>query len=116
MKVGTCPECNNVGPITPALNARGLCSSCWTAHKKQNESNNINEELTKTDVKKEIRTYMDSTEFKSKIERIVKDRIKNEKELEDKVVDITKNVITQLYKTLWSRRGMWQSQLKNRAN
>jgi len=76
----------------------------------------LNEELTRADVKKEIKTYMDSSDFKSKVEKIVKDRIKNEKGLEDKVIDITKNVITQLYKTLWTKRSMWQGQLKNKAN
>lgn len=78
--------------------------------------NKLNEELTRVDVKKEIKTYMDSSDFKSKVERIVKDRIKNEKGLEDKVVEITKNVLTQLYKTLWSKRSFWSSQLKNKAN
>ena len=78
--------------------------------------NRLNEEMTKSEVKKEINTYMNSSEFKSKVERIVKDRIKNEKGLEDRVVKITKNVITQLYKALWTKRGMWQSQLTNKAN
>jgi hypothetical protein len=59
---------------------------------------------------------MGTTEFKTKIEKIVKDRIKNEKELEDKVVEITKNVITQLYKTLWIKRGFWQSNISNKSN
>ena len=54
----------------------------------------LTEEFTKTDAKTEIKKYIDSSEFKGKIEKIVKDRIKNEKELEDKVVDITKNVLT----------------------
>lgn len=76
----------------------------------------LNEELTKTDVSKEVKVYMDSNEFKSKIEKIVKDRLKNDKELEDKVVDITRNVLTQLYKTLWVRRGVWRSELKNKAS
>lgn len=73
----------------------------------------LDEEVTKSDIKKEIKNFMDSAEFQSKVTKIVKDRIKNEKGLEDKVVDITKNVITQLYKTLWVKRGFWQSQLKN---
>ena len=75
-------------------------------------------ELTKSDVKreakKEITAYMSSSDFKSKVEKIVKDRIKNEKELEDKIVDITKNVLTQLYKTLWTKRGFWKSMLSNK--
>jgi hypothetical protein len=74
----------------------------------------INEDLKKSDIDKGIKTYMDTNEFKSKIEKIVKDRIKNEKELEDKVVEITKNVITQLYKTLWTKRTFWANNLSNK--
>lgn len=76
----------------------------------------INEELKKTDVDKSIKTYISSAEFKDKIEKIVKDRIKNEKELEDKIVDITKNVLTQLYKTLWTKRTFWANNLSNKSN
>jgi hypothetical protein len=76
----------------------------------------INEDLKKSDVDKSIKTYIDTNEFKSKIEKIVKDRIKNEKELEDKVVEITKNVITQLYKTLWTKRTFWSNNISNKSN
>jgi hypothetical protein len=76
----------------------------------------INEELTKADVNKGVETYMGTAEFKAKIEKIVKDRIKNDKELEDKVVEITKNVLTQLYKTLWVKRSFWKSSLSNSGN
>lgn len=75
----------------------------------------LKEELTKSDVKLQIDKYMDSSEFKNKVAAIVKDRIKNEKELEDKVVDITKNVLTQLYKTLWVKRSFWQTPLSNKS-
>lgn len=78
-------------------------------------SKKINENLTKTDVSKEIKVYVDSNAFKDKIEKIVKDRLKNDKELEDKVVEITKNVLTQLYKTLWVKRGMWRNSLSNKS-
>lgn len=76
----------------------------------------IKENMTKSDVSKEIKVYMNSSEFKTKIEKIVKDRLKNEKELEDKIVDITKNVITQLYKTLWTKRATWMNNLTNKSN
>ena len=75
----------------------------------------INETLNKSDVSKEIKVYMDSNTFKDKIEKIVKDKLKNDKELEDKVVEITKNVLTQLYKTLWVKRGMWRNSLSNKS-
>ena len=76
----------------------------------------LNEEFTSTDAKSEISKYMNSSEFKSKVEKIVKDRIKNEKELEDKVVEITKNVLTQLYKALWVKRSVWKTMLSNKGN
>jgi len=76
----------------------------------------IKEELKKTDIEKGVKTYINSAEFKAKIEKIVKDRIKNEKELEDKVVEITKNVLTQLYKTLWVKRGFWKAGLSNKKD
>lgn len=73
----------------------------------------LNEELTKSDIEKGIKTYLDSAAFNSKIEKIVKDRLKNNKELEDKVVEITRNVLTQLYKTLWLKRNTWLNSLTN---
>ena len=38
-----------------------------------------------------------------------------DKELEDMVVDITKNVLTQLYKTLWIKRNFWKTTLTNKS-
>lgn len=81
-----------------------------------NNPKKINEELTKADISKELKVYMDSEVFKSKVEKIVKDRIKNDKYLEDKVVDITKNVLTQLYKALWTKRSFWRDNLNNKTN
>lgn len=81
-----------------------------------NNNKNINENLTNSDVSKNIKVYMDTQDFKNKIEKIVKDRIKNEKELEDKIVDITKNVLTQLYKTLWTKKSFWRDNLSNKSN
>jgi hypothetical protein len=77
---------------------------------------NINEELTDSDLTKRFKIFLDSKEFENKIGKIVKDKLKNEKDLEDKMVEITKNVITQLYKTLWVKRNVWQSSLKNKGN
>jgi hypothetical protein len=81
-----------------------------------NNNKIISENLTKSDISKEVKVYMDSQDFKSKVEKIVKDRLKNEKELEDKIVDITKNVLTQLYKTLWTKKSFWRDNLSNKNN
>ncbi len=72
--------------------------------------------MDKTEVKKEIKIYLDSQAMNDKITKIVKDRIKNEKMLEDKVVEITTNVLTQLYKNLWIKRNFWKTGLTNKSN
>jgi hypothetical protein len=76
--------------------------------------NKLNEEFGKQDVKKEITTFIDSQTFKTKIEKIIKDKLKDNKELEDKMVDITRNVLSQLYKTLWTKRNFWRNQVDNK--
>jgi hypothetical protein len=76
----------------------------------------LNEEFGKKEVTKEITAFIDSSTFKTKIEKIVKDKLKDDKDLEDKIVEITRNVITQLYKTLWTKRGFWRNELKNKAS
>jgi hypothetical protein len=76
----------------------------------------LNEEFGKKEVTKEITAFIDSSTFKTKIEKIVKDKLKDDKDLEDKIVEITKNVITQLYKTLWTKRGFWRNELKNKSS
>lgn len=82
----------------------------------QDNKNYIRENLTKADVSKEFKVYMNSQEFKTKIEKIVQDKLKNNKELEDKVVEITSNVLTQLYKALWVKRGLWRNNLSNKSS
>jgi hypothetical protein len=73
----------------------------------------LSEELTKADVKSEVEKVLKSVDLKDTIARIVKDKLKNDPELEKYIVDINRNVLTQLYKTLWTKRAFWSSSLKN---
>jgi hypothetical protein len=77
--------------------------------------NRLHEELTKSDVKQEIKTVLNSSDLKTKVEDIIKQHLKNNKELDDKIVDIAGNVLTQLYKTLWTKRNFWKSSLSNKT-
>jgi hypothetical protein len=72
--------------------------------------------LTKADVKDEVSSQLDSNPIKKKIEDIITTKIKGNKELEDKIVDITKNVLTQLYKTLYTKKSFWKDNLSNKPN
>lgn len=74
----------------------------------------LKEDINKSDITKEFKKSLDGSDFKRKVEKIVLDRLKNEKMLDDKIVDITKNVLTQLYKQLWTKRAFWKSGLTNK--
>ena len=76
----------------------------------------LHEALTKTDVKDEVVNVISSAELQKKIEKMVADKIKNDKALEDKVVEISRNVLTQLFKALWTKRSLWKSGLSNKAS
>jgi hypothetical protein len=57
-----------------------------------------------------------SSDLDKKIEDIVKKKIKSDKDIEKYMVEVIKNVTVQLYKTMWTRRNFWTSELKNSAN
>ena len=77
----------------------------------------INEALTKTDekdierlVKKAIKD-----ELEGKIEKLVKDQLKD-KATEKLIIQVVKNAMSSLYKTLWIRRAAWLSGVENKEN
>jgi hypothetical protein len=90
------------------------------------EKSNINEALSPSDksdikvmIKKEIKDFLDITrgsQFETKVKDIVKDSLKTNKDFENKVVEITRNVLVQLYKQLWTRRSFWANDLRNSPN
>lgn len=83
----------------------------------------LNEELSSSDkndiksmVKKEIKDFLTlsrSIDFEKKVETIIKNKIKSDKDVEKYIVDVTRNVLVQLYKNLWLRRNFWSNDLKN---
>lgn len=87
------------------------------------DNNVLNEALTASDksdikavVKKEIKDYLEnarSIELETKVGEIIRKKLKNDKENEKYLVELTRNVLIQLYKNLWTRRNFWSSDLKN---
>jgi hypothetical protein len=78
------------------------------------------QELTRGDVDsiatKAIKTFLSgsrSPALESNIKIVVRDMMKSDKETTDKIVEVAKNVIIQLYKALWTKRSFWISDLKN---
>ena len=71
--------------------------------------------MSNGDIEKKLKEFLNSKELEKKIQSSVDKEVKSDKELEKFVVEITKNVLTQLYKTMWTRRGFWTTNLKNKA-
>lgn len=79
-------------------------------------SNLIKEELKKSELDAHMTKVMSSKDFKDAVTKIIKDRVKNDSALEDRVVEISKNVLTQLFKTLWVKRQTWSGGLSNKSS
>ena len=78
------------------------------------------EQLSKSDVeqiaKKAVKSYFESgrnIEFENKVKSVVHQMVKSDKAIETAVVEITKNVLIQLYKALWTKKTFWTSDLRN---
>lgn len=77
--------------------------------------NKLNETFSKTEkdeINKETTAFISSKDFEKKIEKIITQKLKNNKELEDKITEITKDVITKVYKALWQKASFWKSAIK----
>lgn len=90
------------------------------------DENLLSEGLTANDkneikslVKKEIKDFLDmtrSSDLERKVGDIIKNKLKNDKDIEKYLVDLTKNVLIQMYKNLYTRKSFWVSDLKNSSS
>mgnify|MGYP003638146963 CR=1 FL=1 len=78
----------------------------------------LNEELTRADkaeikriAKAEFESMLNTSDIKSKIERIVKNQLRKDKPTQKEVAKISQKVLVQFYKTLWTRRSFWANKL-----
>lgn len=85
--------------------------------------NEATETIDKSDIKaiikKEVKDFLvnsNSSDLEKKIERMVAEAVKTNKDVEKHIVEITRNVMVQVYKNLWTRRSFWASDLKNSSN
>lgn len=77
----------------------------------------LNESLTKSD-EREIERIVRVTikdELEKKVEKMVRAELKG-KATERMVVEIIKNAMSSLYKTMWMRRATWLSGIENKQN
>jgi hypothetical protein len=62
--------------------------------------------------KKEIKDFMDSTQATRIVVKMIQDEL-GTKRIDDKIVDLSTKVVVELFKTLWQRKGFWESALKS---
>ena len=74
--------------------------------------------LTKTDelkieriARKEMRNFLNNTQLQNMVINTVRKEIKDKRN-EKRIVELCSKVIVELYKTLWMRRSMWDTQIK----
>ena len=63
-------------------------------------------------VKKEIKNFMDSTQAHRIVVKAIQDEL-GTKKIDDKIVDLSTKVVVELFKTLWTRKGFWETAIKN---
>lgn len=63
-------------------------------------------------VKKEIKDFLDTTKAHDVVIKIIQKEL-GSKKIDDKIVDLSTKVVVELFKTLWQRKGFWESALKN---
>jgi hypothetical protein len=62
--------------------------------------------------KKEIKSFLDSTEAHKIVIKIIQDEL-GTKKIDDKIIDLSTKVVVELFKTLWQRKSFWEGALKN---
>ena len=63
-------------------------------------------------IKKEIKEFMASTQAHRMVVKSIQDEL-GTKKIDDKIVDLSTKVVVELFKTLWQRKGFWESALKS---
>ncbi len=63
-------------------------------------------------VKKEMKDFLDTTQAHNIVIKIIQKEL-GTRRIDDKIVDLSTKVVVELFKTLWQRKGFWESAIKN---
>jgi hypothetical protein len=63
-------------------------------------------------VKKEIKSFLESTQSSRIVVKMIQDEL-GTKKIDDKIIDLSTKVVVELFKTLWQRKSFWEGALKN---
>ena len=75
----------------------------------------LNEELSNTEINKIKNQILDDDKLTKKVEDLLKKELKGT-DFENKVTEIAKNCIIQLFKQLWIKRSSWAIGITNKSS
>jgi hypothetical protein len=73
----------------------------------QSDKNDI-----KSMIQKEVKDFLSSTDAHKKVIAIIKKELKG-KDMDDKMVEVATKCISELFKTLWTRKSFWEGAIKH---
>jgi hypothetical protein len=62
--------------------------------------------------RREMKAFLDSTQAQNVVIKVIQKEL-GTRRIDDKIVDLSTKVVVELFKTLWQRKGFWESALKN---
>lgn len=75
--------------------------------------------LTETDkkeieriAKKEMKSFLESTQAQTIVIKMIQKELGTNK-MDSRIVDLSSKVVVELFKTLWQRKGFWESSIRN---
>ena len=74
-------------------------------------SNDDKKEIEKI-VQREVKNFLDTTKAQDVVIKVIQKEL-GTKKIDDKIVDLSTKVVVELFKTLWQRKGFWESALKS---
>lgn len=63
-------------------------------------------------IQTELKKFLEATQAHKYVIEIIQKEL-GTKKIDDKIVDLSTKVVVELFKTLWQRKGFWESALKN---
>ncbi|HOH61299.1 MAG TPA: hypothetical protein PK698_02270 [Bacilli bacterium] len=65
-----------------------------------------------TIARKEIKSFMDSTQAHNIVMRIIQKELGGRR-IDERMVDLATKVVVELFKTFWQRKSFWEGAIKN---
>lgn len=62
--------------------------------------------------RKEMKNFLETTQAQSIVIKVIQKELGTRK-IDDKIIDLSSKVVVELFKTLWQRKGFWESSIRN---